>query len=65
MRNLEKLGEDIQKILEKFQFAPAIRRQIFSQLMEYISESARFEQEAGNPKKGNQEWPRQIMILKP
>jgi hypothetical protein len=55
MRNLEKLGEDIQKILEKFQFAPAIRRQIFSQLMEYISESARFEQEAGNPKKGNQE----------
>ena len=46
----EKFGEDIQKILEKFQFEPAIRRQIFSQLMEYVAE-----QQAANPKKGNQE----------
>jgi len=46
----EKFGEDIQKILEKFQFEPAIRRQIFSQLMEYMAE-----QQASNPKKGNQE----------
>jgi hypothetical protein len=51
---LEKFGEDIQKILNKFQFSDETRRQIFSQLMEYVSENARFEKEAGNPKKGNQ-----------
>lgn len=52
---LEKFGEDIQKILNKFQFSDETRRQIFLQLMEYISENVRFEKQAGNPKKGNQE----------
>ena len=51
---LEKFGEDIQKILNKFQFSDETRRQIFLQLMEYISENARFEKEQANPKKGNQ-----------
>ena len=32
--NREKFGEDIQKILDLFQFEGELRRQIFSQLME-------------------------------
>ncbi|MHC4690491.1 MAG: hypothetical protein ACYS5F_12775 [Planctomycetota bacterium] len=46
----EKFGEDIQNILDKFQISSELRRQIFSQLMEYVAE-----QQASNPKKGNQE----------
>ena len=54
--NREKFGEDIQKILDLFQFEGGLRRQIFSQLMEYASESAQLnaEQQAGNPQKGSQ-----------
>ena len=54
--NREKFGEDIQKILDLFQFEGELRRQIFSQLMEYASESAQnsAEQQAGNPQKGSQ-----------
>ena len=59
--NREKFGEDIQKILDLFQFEGELRRQIFSQLMEYASESAQLnaehaqaEQQAGNPQKGSQ-----------
>ena len=51
---LEQFGEDIQNILNKFQIRSELRRQIFSQIMEYVSEDPRFEQQAGNPKKGNQ-----------
>ena len=51
---LEQFGEDIQNILEKFQISSELRRQIFSQIMEYVCEDPRFEQQAGNPKKGNQ-----------
>jgi hypothetical protein len=47
--NQEKFGEDIQKILEKFEFSDELRRKIFSQLMEYAAE-----QQAGNPDKGSQ-----------
>jgi len=56
MRDLKKFEEDIQNILDKFQFAGETRRKIFSQLMEYASEQDQFnaEQQAGNPKKGNQ-----------
>jgi hypothetical protein len=56
MRDLKRFEEDIQKILDKFQFAGETRRKIFSQLMEYASEQDKFnaEQQAGNPKKGNQ-----------
>jgi hypothetical protein len=56
MRDLKRFEEDIQNILDKFQFEGAIRRKIFSQLMEYASEQDKFnaEQQAGNPKKGNQ-----------
>ena len=58
MRDLKKFEEDIQKILDKFQFAGETRRKIFSQLMEYASEEEQFKFEldykAGNPKKGNQ-----------
>ena len=46
----EKFGKEIQEILEKFQFSDEVRRKIFSQLMEYAAE-----QQAANPKKGNQE----------
>jgi len=54
--NREKFGEDIQKILDKFQFQGESRRQIFSQLMEYASDQAQLnaEQQAGNPQKGSQ-----------
>ena len=45
----EQFGEDIKRILDKFQFSGEIRRKIFSQIMEYATE------QAGNPKKGNQE----------
>ena len=51
---LEQFGEDIQNILNKFQIRSELRRQIFSQIMGYISEDPRFDQQAGNPKKGNQ-----------
>jgi hypothetical protein len=56
MRDLKRFEEDIQNILDKFQFAGETRRKIFSQLMEYASEQDKFnaEQQAGNPKKGNQ-----------
>ena len=56
MRDLKRFEEDIQKILDKFQFAGETRRKIFSQLMEYASEQDKFnaEQQAGNPQKGNQ-----------
>ena len=56
MRDLKRFEEDIQNILDKFQFEGETRRKIFSQLMEYASEQDRFEaeQQAGNPQKGNQ-----------
>jgi len=58
MRDLKKFEEDVQNILDKFQFEGETRRKIFSQLMEYASEEERFKFEldykAGNPKKGNQ-----------
>ena len=56
MRDLKKFEEDIQKILDKFQFEGETRRKIFSQLMEYASEQDQFniELEAGNPQKGSQ-----------
>ena len=56
MRDLKRFEEDIQKILDKFQFEGETRRKIFSQLMEYASEQDKFnaEQQAGNPQKGNQ-----------
>ena len=56
MRDLKRFEEDIQKILDKFQFEDETRRKIFSQLMEYASEQDQFniELEAGNPQKGNQ-----------
>ena len=50
----QKFGEDIGRILDKFQFSGELRRKIFSQIMEYATENARFEQEQTNPKKGNQ-----------
>ena len=58
MRDLKKFEEDIQKILDKFQFAGETRRKIFSQLMEYAGEEEQFkfelEYKAGNPDKGTQ-----------
>ena len=56
MRDLKKFEEDIQKILDKFQFEGETRRKIFSQLMEYASEQDKFnaEQQSGNPQKGSQ-----------
>jgi hypothetical protein len=56
MRDLKRFEEDIQNILDKFQFEGETRRKIFSQLMEYASEQDKFnaEQQAGNPQKGNQ-----------
>jgi len=56
MRNLKRFEEDIQNILDKFQFAGETRRKIFSQLMEYASDQDQFniEIEAGNPQKGSQ-----------
>ena len=50
----QKFGEDIGRILDKFQFPDETRRQIFLQIMEYATENARFVQEQANPKKGNQ-----------
>ena len=54
--NREKFGEDIQKILDKFQFHGESRRQIFSQLMAIAGFEAGLnaEQQAGNPQKGSQ-----------
>ena len=49
MKDIEKFKEDIQKILDKFQFDGETRRKFFSLLVEYAEE-----QQAGNPKKGNQ-----------
>ena len=56
MRDLKRFEEDLQNILDKFQFAGETRRKIFSQLMEYASDQDKFnaEQQAGNPQKGNQ-----------
>ena len=53
MRDLKRFEEDIQNILDKFQFVGETRRKIFSQLMEYASEQDKFnaEQQAGNPQK--------------
>ena len=49
MKDIEKFKEDIEKILDKFQFDGETRRKFFSLLVEYAEE-----QQAGNPKKGNQ-----------
>ena len=49
MKDLDKFKEDIQNILDKFQFHGETRRKFFSLLVE-CAES----QQAGNPKKGNQ-----------
>tara|TARA_R110001606_G_scaffold268250_1_gene416963 strand:+ start:75 stop:251 length:177 start_codon:yes stop_codon:yes gene_type:complete len=56
MRDLKRFEEDIQKILDKFQFEGETRRKIFSQLMEYAGDQDQFniEIEAGNPQKGSQ-----------
>ena len=56
MRDLKRFEEDIQKILDKFQFEGETRRKIFSQLMEYASDQdqSNIEIEAGNPQKGSQ-----------
>ena len=56
MRDLKRFEEDIQNILDKFQFEGETRRKIFSQLMEYASDQDQFniEIEAGNPQKGSQ-----------
>ena len=56
MRDLKRFEEDIQNILDKFQFVGETRRKIFSQLMEYASEQDQFnaEQQAGNSQKGSQ-----------
>lgn len=35
MKDIEKFKEDIQKILDKFQFDGEARRKIFSQLVQY------------------------------
>ena len=50
MRDIDKFKEDIQNIIEKFQFDGETRRKFFSLLVEYAEE-----QQAGNPKKGNQD----------
>ena len=50
MKDIDKFKEDIQQILEKFQFDGETRRKFFSLLVEYAEE-----QQAGNPKKGNQD----------
>jgi hypothetical protein len=49
MKDIEKFKEDIQDILDRFQFDGETRRNFFSLLVEYAKS-----QEAGNPKKGNQ-----------
>jgi len=49
MKDLAKFEKDIQKILDKFQFEGETRRKIFSQLVRAFGE-----QQAGKPKKGNQ-----------
>ena len=49
MKDLKKFEEDIQKILDKFQFVGETRRKIFSQLVRAFGE-----QQAGNAKKGSQ-----------
>ena len=49
MKDIEKFKEDIQKILDKFQMNGETRRKFFSLLVEYAEE-----QQASNPKKGNQ-----------
>jgi hypothetical protein len=56
MKDLKGFEEDIQNILDKFQFVGETRRKIFSQLMEYANEQDQFnaEQQAGNPQKGSQ-----------
>ena len=52
----EKFGEDIQKILSKFQFQGETRRQIFLELMAIAdwAPGLNVEQQAGNPQKGSQ-----------
>jgi len=50
MKDIEKFKEDIQQILERFQIDGKTRRKFFSLLVEYAEE-----QQAGNPKKGNQD----------
>ena len=54
--NREKFGEDLQKILDKFQFQKGTRRQIFSELMAIAGEEAGLndDQQAINPQKGSQ-----------
>jgi len=47
----QKFGEDIGRILDKFQFSDETRRQIFLQIMEYATENARFIQEPATQRK--------------
>ena len=47
----QKFGEDIGRILDKFQFSDETRRQIFLQIMEYATENARFVQEPAPQRK--------------
>ena len=49
MKDIEKFKEDIQNILDKFEFSGETRRKFFSLLVEYAES-----QQASNPKKGNQ-----------
>ena len=49
MKDIEKFKEDIQNILDKFQFEGETRRKFFSLLVEYAES-----QQAGNPKKGSE-----------
>ena len=50
MRDLKRFEEDIQNILDKFQFEGETRRKIFSQLMEYASEQDRFNEQQAQKK---------------
>ena len=49
MRDLKRFEEDIQNILDKFQFEGETRRKIFSQLVRAFGE-----QQAGKTQKGSQ-----------
>jgi len=57
MKDIEKFKEDIQNILDKFQFSGETRRKFFSLLVEYAEEEQfkfNLDYKASNPKKGNQ-----------
>ena len=49
MKDIDKFKEDLQDILDKLQLPAGTRRNFFSLLVEYVES-----QQAGNPKKGNQ-----------